>query len=517
MVMFRPGRTLANVRRFMFISAVVSKNGIRFVLAETNFDRYLPFSESKTGPEILLETFEELGTTFIKFGQLMAERPDIVPRRFTDELEGLKDDVPTFDSEKAVRIVDEEVGMDNFEYVEEEPIGSASIAQVHRARLINGDDVVVKIRRPGIKKTVNTDLRILVYLARRAEKFISKLENMKASLFVEEFASWTRDELDMEKEAANIEIFADNVEDRNHVDVPDTYPEFYSEKVLVMEYIDGVEATKTDKLDEWDVDKEEVAETIIRSGMKQVLWDGFFHADIHSSNFIVNEDGDVSFIDFGMMGQIDDESSEKLGILIIYFMRENTKGVKHLIEDLGIVTEKYDENKVEKAVTKRVLRAKNQPDDEKSLTLEVLNLFIDISDHGIYMPSTYTLIIKDFITLEGLGTTLHPDFKITETYHDTIEEILIKDNLPKQLGKDLAFDFLANKDMMTRLPHKINNKLDEFGKENPVPDHGGSDLIPATMIAGSTLILATSGVLSQTQILYLGVSELLIGLYVMRS
>lgn len=514
--MFRPGRALSNLRRFTFISVVIAKNGVRFGIAEFNLDDYSPFSSSKTGPEILLNTFEELGTTFIKFGQLMAERPDIVPRRFTDELEGLKDDVPTFDSEKAVRIVDEEIGMEEFEYVEEEPLGSASIAQVHKAKLVNGDDVVVKIRRPGIKKTVNTDLRILVYLSRKAENHVTKLRNMRASTFIEEFANWTRDELDMQKEAANIEIFKDNVKERGHVEVPDTYPDLYTEKVLVMEYIEGVEATDTETLDEWDVDREEVAETIIKSGMKQVLWDGFFHADIHSSNFIVNKDGEVSFIDFGMMGQIDNEASEKLGILIIYFMRENTKGVKHIVEDLGIITDKYDEHKVEKAVTKRVLRAKNQPDDDKSLTLEVLNLFIDISDHGVYMPSTYTLIIKDFITLEGLGTTLHPDFKLTETYHDTIEEILIKDNLPKKLGKDLAFDFLANKDMITRLPHKINNKLDEFGKGSENKNESNLGLIPATMIAGSTFVLATSGTLTQPQLLILGLSELLLGFYLIK-
>jgi ubiquinone biosynthesis protein len=515
--MFRPKRALRNIRRFIFIAVVVSKNGVRFLMAETDTHRFIPFKESKTGPEILLETFEDLGTTFIKFGQLMAERPDIVPRRFTDELEGLKDDVPTFDSQTAVRIVDDEVGMENFEYVEEDPLGSASIAQVHKAKLDNGDDVVVKVRRPGIKKTVNTDLRILVYLARKAERVSTKLSNMRASTFVEEFAAWTREELDMEKEASNIEIFRDNVEERGEVKVPETYPELYTEKVLVMEFIDGVEATDTDQLDEWDVDREQVAETIIESGMKQVLWDGFFHADIHSSNFMVDEDGEVAFIDFGMMGEIDGEAAEKLGILIIYFMRENTQGVKNILKDLGIVTDRYQEHKVEQAVVKRVLTAKHKPKEDQSLTVEVLNLFIDVADYGIYMPSTYTLIIKDFITLEGLGTTLHPDFKITDTYHDTIEEILIKDNLPKELGKDLAFDFLANKDMITRLPQKINNKLDEFGEKAEEGVRVNSGIVPATLIGGSTLVLAMNGALSQTNLMYLAAAELVAGLLLLRK
>jgi len=208
-------RDIEDLERFEEIAKILSNEGFDYFLSKINVLNTTGITSSRKipGPERLRETLEKLGPTFVKFGQIMAQRPDIMPRRYTEELQKLEDDVPAFDSDTAIQIIREEIDIDAFEYVQEKPIAAASIAQVHRARLKTGKEVVIKVRRPGIKEKIREDLDILEFMAKKAEKEISKLRQLKAHKMVNEFANWTRDELNLRNEAKNAQRLKKNLND----------------------------------------------------------------------------------------------------------------------------------------------------------------------------------------------------------------------------------------------------------------------------------------------------------------
>ncbi len=485
-------RRLRNIRRFLHIKLILLKTGIRFWLAEEPEEE--GSQEKKTRPEVVREGLEELGPTFIKFGQLMSERPDIVTRTYADEFSRLQDDVPPFPDEKAYSIIDEEIGLEKFREIEDSPMASASIAQVYRGKLENGEDIVLKVRRPGIRKKMETDLRILKYLSRKVERKSQRLTNLRASDFVDEFARWTLNEIDMEKEAENVMLFRENLKDRPNETVPRTFPELNTNKVLVLEYVEGVESNNHEKLEEWGVDIQQVAENAIEAGIKQALWDGFFHADLHKSNFLITREGKIAYLDFGMMGEIDHKSSEKLGLMLLYFIREDVEGVLKLLEDVGNLTESYDRGAAKEITTRKVMRFKTSRSEKQSVTRQMLELFIEISDHGIYMPAIHTLLMKNFITVEGLGHTLHSDFQISDKYEEIIEEIIYENNSPKEIMKEFGLDLIGNKDLITKLPSKINSEIGQEKEERQREKESreATDLVTPSLILASTGLLVAS-------------------------
>ena len=253
---------IADAERFEEILNILAENEASHLIRKLGLSDHLPVKhrhkKEKPSPERLREIMEELGPTFVKFGQIMAQRPDIVPENYIDELEKLEGDVKPFSSQKAKTIVDNEIDLDTFDEFNEEPIAAASIAQVHKA-WIDGEKVAVKIRRPGIKEKMRTDIDLMKYMAAKGEKHSKKLEKMHISDIIDEFANWTLDELDLEQEASNAEAFQKNLEDEKNLKVPDVYPENTTEKVLVMEFVEGVKCTNKEEMDKLDIDREKVA------------------------------------------------------------------------------------------------------------------------------------------------------------------------------------------------------------------------------------------------------------------
>ena len=519
--MRHPKQELKDLERFEEILRIIVKNGAGHLLTETKLVQHLPLShrlkarrQTQPGPEVLRETLEQLGTTFIKFGQVLAERPDIVPRKYTEELSKLQDHAPEFDNEEAHRIK-EEIGEEKFQSIEKDPIASASIAQVYRAKLKTGEEVVIKVRRPGIKEKVETDLEIIDYLARKAEKHSERLSEIHIHDFTKEFSNWTREEMNFKKEAVNAQTFRKNMENLDGVSGPKTYPELNTEKVIVLEYIDGVKCTNKEKLDEWDINAKEVAETAIEAGIKQSMRDGFFHADPHPSNFLITEDGKLVYLDFGMMGQIDQETRETLGIMLLYLIREDAEGMVKCLEKMGRKKEDYDRESVKAAVNQKIMTVRNTTLEQNSITREMFDLFVEISQHGIHMPSNLTLLGKNLVTIEGIGLTIYPDFKISDQYEDTIMEILYEENSPKDIGEDMAIDLINNKDMISRLPSKINSYLEnseDKGRQEISIKQQSVNLLPSVLILSSTLLI-TAGATIQPLLLYPGIGELLLGTY----
>lgn len=357
--MKNPRIELEDFKRFREILTILTEEGFGFIAQKLRVLEHVPITSRvnnqrrETNPERLRETIGELGTTYIKFGQILAEGPDIIPEKYTQELEKLQDSVPSFKSEKAIQIIDEEVGLENFSQIKKEPLASASIAQVHYAKLNNGEKVAVKVRRPGIKEEVEKDLDILNYLATKAERHLAKMEKIEVISFVKEFSKWTREELDLEKEGLNAQIFRENMSEEEDIKIPETYPALTTEKVLVMEYVEGVKCTEEEKLKELDIPESRIAKTAIKAGLKQSIIDGFFHADPHPSNFMISDEGEIIYLDFGMMGKITPGESEKLGLILLYLVQGDTSSLVDCLEELGNKTENYNRENVEDIVEEK--------------------------------------------------------------------------------------------------------------------------------------------------------------------
>ncbi|MFO7794128.1 MAG: AarF/UbiB family protein [Candidatus Nanohaloarchaea archaeon] len=513
-------KKIGNLKRFDRVLKILLENEMGFLIEKTGLSDQLPFTErlkikkhEKPGPERLRETLEELGSIYVKFGQILAQRPDLIPRRYCEELGKLEDHVPSFKWKEAEKIIEEEIGLNHFENIDEDPIAAASIAQVHKATLENGEEVVIKVKRPCIDEKVEQDLKILEFFTKQAEKHSKIAKRSDALEFVNQFSSWTREELDLEREGLNAQIFKENLKEEENLKAPKIYPELNTEKVLVMEYVKGVKCTNTEKLKEMDIDAEEIAETAVRAGIKQSIIDGFFHADPHPSNFLLTEDSKIIYMDFGMMGKVSHENGEKLGLLLVYLIREDIDSIIDCLEDLGTIKSEYNREGVEEIVKEKVLILKNTSLKQTSITKEMFDLFVQISDEGLQMPSNMALLGKNLVTMEGIALTIYPDFRIQNSYEDVVKETLKKKNSPDKLAEDFTIDLIKNKELFTKLPTKLNNKLDsnEDREINITQDSKNIETLPAGLIISSGLIFTASPFYPPLAIL--GIGQLGLGLY----
>lgn len=514
---------IEDVKRFREILQILFEEGFGLFLSKVNLLSHVPLmkrvsqpKQKVPTPERVRHTFERLGPTFIKFGQILAQRPDIVPQPYIKELEKLQDDVPAFDPEVARERVEAELGPieETFTEFGEEPLAAASIAQVHRATLKNGDEVVVKIRRPGIKDQMETDIDILMTLAKQGEKHIGKLQSMKAETYVREFAQWTRDELNLEKEGRNAQIMADNLSDEDRVKIPNVYMEHTTEKVVVMEYVEGVKCNDTESLQELDVSREELAQTAIRAGIKQTIRDGFFHADPHPSNFLINERGEIVFLDFGMIGKFSQSTRRNLGLLFLHAANEDIDAAVDTVRRMAVIEDDADIDGLKEDIEESILLMRNSTLKERSVTKSLLDISIRASERGVHMPPSLAIMGKSMLTMEGIGLTLYPEFQLTDEFQRMVKEILWKTNDPRNMLQTFLIDLAENKDMFTRFPSQLHKLFDSQGQsptttviDNSTKNIGSMLLVGALILSSSIIFLE---ILPADHLLYVAVAQLVI-------
>lgn len=515
-------RELDDVKRFEEIMQILFEQGFGFFLSKMNLLQQVPLmkraihTKKTPTPERVRITFERLGPTFIKFGQILAQRPDIAPEPYRKELEKLEDDVPAFDTGTAKQIVEEEIGPidEIFDTFGDEPIAAASIAQVHKATLKNGGEVVVKIRRPGIKEQMEEDLDILNFLAKRAENHIKTLQHWGAHQYVREFTRWTKEELDLEREGHNAQVMKQNLSDEENIYIPEIHTEYTTEKVLVMEYMEGVKCTDTEALRELDISAEELAETAVRAGLKQTIRDGFFHADPHPSNFLITEDGRIIYLDFGMMGKLSKGMRRNLGLLFLHAMNEDVDAAINTVRRMATIEDDADMEGLKEDIEEALLRIRDTTLKEESITRALLDITAQASSRGVHMPPSLALMGKSMITMEGIGLTIYPDFEMTDEFEEVVTELLWEMNNPRQMVQTFLIDLIENKDVFTRMPSQINNALNGISSGSKTTiieknDSGQTDalLIGALLLSSSLLFIVT---LPSDYLLYIGIAQLII-------
>ncbi|MGN7168635.1 ABC1 kinase family protein [Paenibacillus cellulositrophicus] len=435
--------------RYREIAMALMRHGFGYIVEELGLFQMLSIPrrwithetpQTKTLGERIRLVLEDLGPTFVKLGQLASTRSDLLPEPIIRELIKLQDQVPPFSSESAKGIIEQELDdaiEDIFSWFEESPIAAASIGQVHLGKLKTGEDVAVKVQRPGALQMVVRDLEILRDLTALAEKRWVWVKQYQIARLVEEFASSMRAELDYTQEGRNAEKIALQFQNDETVCIPRIFWQYTSSRVMTMEYVRGISLSHQEELVAKGYDLKETAEKLVESMLHQIFIEGFFHADPHPGNLLVRKDGSLAYLDFGMVGRLSEEMKDHLSSLIIALMRKNTDSMVRAVLRLGMMPEDGDIRELRRDLDSLREQYYNIPFSEISMGTALNDLFAVAQRHKVMIPPDLTLLGKALLTMEGVIEKLDPTLSIIDMA-EPFGRKLIKDrfstrNLRKKL------------------------------------------------------------------------------------
>ncbi|MCD4821653.1 MAG: AarF/ABC1/UbiB kinase family protein [Methanococcoides sp.] len=474
--------------------------------------RFAPPPRPCSGPERVRKVLEELGPTYVKFGQLMSMRQDLIPKEYAEEFAKLQNEVPPFSFDEVERVVEEEFGKkieEIFLSFDSSSIAAASIGQVHRAKLFDGTEVVVKVQRPGIRKVISSDLDILYSMAGFAEEHVEEAKLYSPVEVVDEVYHSIHAEMDYTQEARNIERFRRNFENDPDIVIPNVYWEYSTRRVLTMEYIDGVKCNNFNTLEEMGLDRYKIAENGTKAFMKQIFEDGFFHADMHSGNVLILEDGRICLLDFGMVGSISNEMKNLLVDALLAIAREDVTQYLEVMRDFGMVPDELDIHsfKIEYGyiLSKYYGRSLKQLDTPEMIA-EMMTL---LRKFRIRIPPNIALLFKGVMTVSGFALQMVPDFNVTVVAEPYAKGIMRNRLKPKQMAESLYSDLWQTARMLHKAPLQIshilataekgylNLKFDSHEMDRIVAEISSSSnrlafsFIISSIIVGSSLIIQT--------------------------
>ncbi|KAM7492429.1 hypothetical protein LguiA_035350 [Lonicera macranthoides] len=420
----------------------------------------------------LRERVLQLGPTFIKLGQLSSTRSDLFPREFVDELAKLQDRVPAFSPKKARDFIKKELGAPVdilFKVFEDRPIAAASLGQVHRAILHNGEKVVVKIQRPGLKKLFDIDLRNLKLVAeyfQKSETFGGPTRDWLG--IYEECAKILYEEIDYINEGKNADRFRRDFRNVKWVRVPQVFWDYTASKVLTLEYVPGIKINRLDMLDERGYSRSLISSRAIEAYLIQILRTGFFHADPHPGNLAIDVGESIIYYDFGMMGEIKSFTRERLLDLFYAVYEKDAKKVMRSLIDLEALQPTGDMSSVRRSVQFFLDNLLSQtPDQEQTLAAIGEDLFAIATDQPFRFPSTFTFVIRAFSTLEGIGYMLDPDFsfvKIAAPYAQELLDIKQKQRSGTHLVQEIRKQADDARAYTMSMPYRVQ-RIEEFVKQ----------------------------------------------------
>ena len=389
----------------------------------------------------LKEKLIELGPTFIKIGQSMGTRADLLPLPFVKALGELQDQVPPFPNEIAFARIEKELGLkinDVYKEFELEPVAAASLGQVYRARLHTGEEVAVKVQRPNLEATITGDLEILNRVANFAERFPQLNENADWSGMLREFNETIHEEMDYAAEGHNAERFRQNFKNWSNIHVPKIYWNATTRRVLTMEFIHGTKVTDLEAQERQGISPAKVNRLLIKTYLKQLLEDGFFHADPHPGNLLVMSDGRLAFFDFGMVGRITPELQAKMIDAFFHVVGKDPAGIAQDLIDLDFLKPGTNTTVVRPVVEKMFefhLNLKLKDVNFKELTYDLADVMYD---YPFRLPSNFTYIMRALMTLEGIGIITDPEFNFFETAKPYAKEFMLR-----REGKDFRRMFVS--------------------------------------------------------------------------
>jgi ubiquinone biosynthesis protein len=500
-----------NVRRWTEILAVLSKYGLADWLASTNIDFIKDRLSSRAGESIARLTREarirltltELGPTFIKLGQLLSTRPDVVGRELADELKQLQDATPADPPELVRKIVETELGQpldDVFGEFNLLPIASASIGQVHRARLKSGERVVVKVQHAGIQSKVNEDLEVLSGLAQLAEQF-PEFTPYRPTANVADMGRTLRRELDFGREERNLHQFAELFREDPTICVPKAYTELSTSQVLTMDLVDGIPLSQPGLLAAAGLDREEVARRGANIYMQMIFTHGFFHADPHPGNILLLPGNVVGLLDFGMVGRIEERLRENIEDMLMAIVQHDVQLLVRVIKQIGKPPPQLDEAGLANDLADFVGQYATQSLEHFDVAGALTDMIEIMRRYGIMLPPNVAMLIKTLVTLEGTAKLLSPRFSLMEVMQPFHRGMLLRRLSPMRQAKKLRRLYLEVEQLVEVLPQRIVQILEQVqdGKFDVHLDHRGLGPSVNRLVLGmlaSALFVGSSFMLS---------------------
>ena len=404
---------------------------------------------------------EELGPTFVKFGQIMSTRQDLLPDPLIHELETLQDHTNPLPFDQVVGVLRECLpGYENiFQEIDEEPVASASLSQVHRAVLKDGTIVALKIQRPGIEGIIETDISILESLAARVERAYPSARIYNPTGIVQSFASQIRKELDFIKDGKNADRFRKNFKDIEGIRFPKIYWAYSCRRLLVMEFIEGTKITSTDELQKMGINLKKISETGFEAYLKQIFEDGFFHGDPHPGNLMVTRNGDLVFLDFGLIGVLRPEKRFIFLRLLQGIVDQDADMVLSAFENLGVEMREEDRESIRDEIYVALIDSEGFTLDSNSFSYVVDDLTDVLRRYHLKVPTSLMLMLKVIIMIVDIGIKLDPEFNFKERIQPFIAEMALKMDLPHHLIRQAKRSAIEGADGIFDLPRNINRSL----------------------------------------------------------
>ncbi|MEX2460562.1 MAG: AarF/ABC1/UbiB kinase family protein [Paenibacillaceae bacterium] len=442
------GIKISHTHRYREIVLALVRHGFGYMVEEMGLFQLLSLPRkwlqrnhpeaSKTLGERIRMLLEELGPTFIKLGQMSSTRHDLLPEEIIVEFQKLQDQVPAFSFEEVRIIIEMELQCpleEAFAEFQEAPFAAASIGQVHYARLKTSEVVAVKVQRPSVDQIVRLDLEILNELAALAERRVGWVARYQIRRMIEELSKSMLEEINYTREGRNADKSARQFALQPNVHIPKIYWDYSTPKVLTMELVEGIKLNEAEKLFAQGHDLKKITELLVNAMLHQMLIEGFFHADPHPGNIFVLKEGKIAFVDFGMVGRLNEDMKFDLCSLVIALMRKDNHGIIQAILSLGLVSEDFDTRSLEKDLELLREQYYDLPLSQVSLS-EAFSHFFEVANrHGMVIPTDLTLLGKALLILEGVAETLDPELSILKLA-EPFGRRLLKDRYhPQQLQK----------------------------------------------------------------------------------
>ena len=510
-------KELEKIKRIKKLSDVLMKYGFEEILSRSELEKRLPKRivgrnrgkikdiKSRTIYERVRMALEEMGPAYVKFGQMLSNRNDILPEEMISELQKLQDKVEIQEVDIRKKLAEELniIPEEYFQSIDEEPMASASIGQVFRAVLKNGEKVVLKIRRDNIDNVVETDLIIMKDMAKFLEKYDVNAKNINLLYIVETFENMLKKELSLTNERKNMERFENNFKGNEHLHVPVVYKELSNNRILCMEFIEGIKITDKEKIEKTGFNPKEIASLGLELYIKQVMKYGFFHADPHPGNIFLGKDGKLIFIDFGAMGTLYPYEIELLEELTLNFLQKDVKKMIATIKELALDYNISDEKRLERGFYDILSMVDGTSLEEINLVEIMERVKTLLSQNQVLLSEDVYLLVKGIGQIEGIGRHLNPQLNIMQEIGKNAQEIMVKRMSPKYIlekgmGKvgEFSENWLTLPSDLKRLLEKIqNNELKHrhelVGFENfqKITERLVMGLVVSSLIIGSSILV----------------------------
>lgn len=539
-------RPIRHLQRYRQILTVFTRHGFGFAISQLPAEPFwirdlspFPRQERASLPSHFRQALEELGPAFVKLGQVLSTRPDLLPPDYIAELEKLQDKVPPVAWEEVEKVLREELAhplAEIFDEINTEPLAAASLAQVHQAKLTTRERVVIKVQRPNILRTLKTDLEIIHDIARYLQNHTPLGQVYNLVEIAEDFADTLNSELDYVSEGRNADRFRESFKDNEGVHIPYVYWQHTTKRVLVLEYIEGIKIDNIKAIDAAGCDRQKIASNAAQMIIQEVLQDGFFHADPHPGNFIVMEGDVIGAMDFGMVGYL--SRADRVNLIRLYnvAVQMNAKGATEELIHIGAAPPDVDRQMLTRDLERLLQRYAGMQLGDMHLQEVMEDVMPVVFEHKLRLPTNFWLLAKTLAMMEGIGLRLAPDFDIFAFSRPYVNRLILSTVVPdRRWVSDIVRRGLAWSDFLDEIPHAGQLLVDRLEKREPITlaldakniqtiDRLATRLALSMIIAGMTIGLAmmipvvtSTGWLVQTIVIVSFVGVLLIGAWVVWS